>query len=174
VRGFTLIEIMVVLVVVGILVSLFTLSMGSLTEDEDREHMRRLEALLGLALEEASIQGREIGLRFYQHGYEFSAREWRENKDGSLEVYWAPLQDDLLRPRFTGDELSFDIELDGNQITLLFEADSEKAYRPHVEINSDGFVEPPFVALLRPAFSNRGVALSVTEDGTVEWVEDDF
>ena len=80
--GFSLLEIMIVVVIMGILVSIFTLSMGSFSDDATSEHARRLEALINLATEEASMQGREVGLRFYEHGYEFSARVSGEDKDG--------------------------------------------------------------------------------------------
>ena len=73
-RGFTLLEIMIVVVIFGILISLATLSIGSISEEDISEHSRRFTTLIELSLEEAGIQNREIGLRFYQHGYEFSMR----------------------------------------------------------------------------------------------------
>lgn len=173
-RGFTLIEIMVVLVIVGVMLSLFTLSMGAFTEEDEREHVRRLEALLDLAADEASIQGREIGLRFFQHGYEFSVRQRVEDNEGNVFWAWFPEQDDnYLRPRDLGEELTVELELDGKDITLPYEADPKKEYLPQIYLLSAGGVDPPFVVRVRPAFQRNGVALSVNQDGSTEWLDDD-
>ncbi len=51
--GFTLIELMAVIVVIGILVSIFTLTVGGFAEDDGTEDARRLRALVELASEEA-------------------------------------------------------------------------------------------------------------------------
>jgi len=167
--GFTLVEMLVVLVVVGILVSIFTLSIGNFAEDDGAEDMRRLEALLDLAAEEAAMQGREIGLTFYQHGYEFAIRETLEDEEGRLIQRWTPLTDDrLLRPRDLGENLSVDLELDGNEITLLYARDSEAEYEPQIFILSSGEIEPPFTARIRPVFESDGFLMSAETDGSVE------
>jgi len=160
---------MVVVVVVGILVSIFTLSVGGFAEDTGAEDVRRLEALLDLARDEATMQGRELGVTFYQHGYEFALQESFINKDGVRELRWAPLTNDrLLRRRNLGDELSIDLELDGEEITLLYEPADDKKYEPHVFLLSSGDLEPEFTVRLRPTFENEGYLLSATADGTLE------
>ncbi|MEE4186123.1 MAG: type II secretion system minor pseudopilin GspH [Gammaproteobacteria bacterium] len=173
-RGFTLLEIMVVLVIVGVMLAMFTLSMGGFGEDEEREHARRFAALLDLAAEEASIQGREIGIRFYQHGYEFAVREALSDADGNLVWTWRPeVDDNFLRPRELGEEVTVDLELDGKEITLPYAASERETYQPQVYLLSSGGLEPPFVVRIRPSFSRDGVALSVTADGAAEWLDDE-
>ncbi len=168
-RGFTLIEIMVVIVVIGILVSIFTLSVGGFAED-GAEDARRLAALLDLAGEEATMQGREIGLTFYQHGYEFAQLESLQDKDGNRVLRWSPLEGDrILRRRDLGDELSIDLQLDGEEVTLLYEADPEQEYEPHVYLMSSGDIVPAFTARLRPSFDNQGWLLRGQSDGAVEF-----
>jgi general secretion pathway protein H len=172
-RGFTLLEIMVVLVIVGVMLSMFTLSMGGFGEDEEREHARRFAALLELAAEEAGIQGREIGIRFYRHGYEFAVREARSDADGNLVWAWRPeIDDNFLRPRDLGEDITVDLELDGKEITLPFAASEKENYKPQVYLLSSGGLEPPFIVRIRPSFARDGVALGVSEDGTAEWVDD--
>jgi len=174
-RCFTLLEIMVMLVIVGVMLAMFTLSMGSFGEDEEREHVRRFAALLELAAEEASIQGREIGIRFYQHGYEFAVREALSDADGNLVWTWRPeVDDNFLRPRDLSEDVTIDLELDGNEITLPYAANEKEAYRPHVYLLSSGGLEPPFVVRIRPSFARDGVTLSVSADGAAEWLEDEY
>jgi general secretion pathway protein H len=174
-HGFSLLEIMVVVVIIGILISLATISIGSVADDSVAEHGRRLEALLDLASDEAEMQGRELGLRFYQHKYEFSVRNPAVDEKGVSTWVWTPLEaDELLKPRNLGDEITLELELEGEEITLDYEHDSEKTYIPQVLILSSGDVEPEFSLLIRPSFTGEGVRLNVDFTGKVETERDEF
>ncbi len=84
-RGYTLVELMVVLVVIGIMLGLVSLS---ITPDPGARLARdaeRLEALFALAAEEAQLSSRPIAWRGDEHGYAFFQRD----RDG-----WAPLATD--------------------------------------------------------------------------------
>ena len=71
-RGFTLLEILVVVVIVGVLVTFATLSVGGRSLDDRLEfEARRLEKTFQLALEEAEIKGLLIGFRYTPDRYEF-------------------------------------------------------------------------------------------------------
>jgi general secretion pathway protein H len=91
-RGFTLIEIMVVLVIVGILLALVQVNFA---QDEGRvlsDEANRLGALLQHARDEAMISGRSIGWSAEEASYQF----WQVDKEGK----WAPQADDeILRQR---------------------------------------------------------------------------
>ena len=68
--GFTLLELLVVLLIVGILVSLLTLSVGLVGADSaQRREAERIEALVQLAGEETMLHGIEMGLRVYRRAY---------------------------------------------------------------------------------------------------------
>jgi len=177
-RGFTIIEILVVVVVIGVMVSIFTLSVGNFAEDQGAEDMRRLEALIDLASEEAAMQGREIGLTFYQHGYEFSVREFLTDAEGVPYTRWMVMdQDRIFRPRNLGEDISFDLDLNEEEVVLSYERDTREEYEPQIFILSSGEIEPPFVTRIRPAFENTGFTLTADTDGTLdiddERVDDD-
>jgi general secretion pathway protein H len=173
--GFSLLEIMVVIVIIGIMVSLATLSIGSATDDGVDEHSRRFEALLELAIEEASIEGREIGLRFYQHGYEFSARVPAVDKDGLPIWIWEPLERDrLLKPRDLGEDIALDLELEDKEIVLEYERNTEETYVPQIFVFSSGDISPPFMVRIRTSFNSAGIKLAVNELGEVETSRDEF
>jgi general secretion pathway protein H len=173
--GFTLLEIMIVVVIVGILISLATLSVGSIADDGLDEHLRRFETLFGLALEDAGMQGRELGLSFYQHGYEFSARTRVVDEEGNSRWVWVPIDNDmLLRPRKLNEDIAVDLSLEGNEIVLDYERDTEAEYIPQIFVLSSGDVMPPFSVRIRNAFANEGLTLSINELGEIETDTDDF
>lgn len=71
-QGFTLIELMVVIVIIGIMVTFVTISVGGRgLEDQAQEDARRLYQILLLAQEEAQMKGVELGFRHTAEGYEF-------------------------------------------------------------------------------------------------------
>jgi general secretion pathway protein H len=173
--GFSLLEIMIVVVIMGILVSIFTLSMGSFSDDATNEHARRLEALINLATEEASMQGREIGLRFYQHGYEFSARVPDLSEDGLLIWRWIPLEDDkLLKARDLGEDFAVELLIEGKEVDLDYEPKEDEEYEPQIYLFSSGDLTPSFNARIRPSFSDHAMLLTAEVDGTIEVKPDDF
>ncbi len=173
--GFSLLEIMIVVVIMGILVSIFTLSMGSFSDDATNEHARRLEALINLATEEASMQGREIGLRFYQHGYEFSTRIPDLNEDGVLIWRWLPLEDDkLLKARDLGEDFAVDLIIEGKEVDLDYDRKEDEEYKPQIYLFSSGDLAPPFNARIRSSFSDHAVLIIAEIDGKVEVKPDDL
>jgi len=172
--GFTLLELMVVAVIVGILATMFTLSIGVTGGDRDLEREAdRLRALVELAAEDALLQGRELGLQFYEGGYEFVTLDPVENR-------WQGLSGDaLLRARRLPEGIEMALELDGRSVRLR---DAEDAgprpgdddgedgtdWSPQVYIFSSGDVSPPFTLRLRRRFANDGLQISVEPDGAVD------
>lgn len=78
-----MIELLVVIVIIGILATFATLSIGNRALDDRLEvESRRLEQILKLASEEAETKGIEIGFRYTQDQYQLLAT----GKDG----LWGP------------------------------------------------------------------------------------
>ena len=92
-HGFTLIELMVVLVIIGICTAGIGLGLGSLLDPgrQLRQEAERLAQRLQVARDEARIDGRSIRWQADASGYRFSRREGNQ---------WVTVQrDDLLRPQ---------------------------------------------------------------------------
>lgn len=88
-KGFTLIEIMVVVVIAAIMMGAVTLSFpGSNEEEILKKEADRFEALMHFAQDEATLQSREFSLALDQTGYTFYF-----NDDGS----WVEAQDSFSR-----------------------------------------------------------------------------
>ena len=82
--GFTLIEILVVIVIIGIVMSIAMLSITLVGGDNQlRDEARRIISLVEVAQDEALLQGREFGLEFMQGSYRFVefdplTRQWSD------------------------------------------------------------------------------------------------
>jgi len=88
--GFTLLEMMVVLVIAGLLVSLTALTMTRNPRTDLNEEAQRLALLFESAGDEAQVRARPIAWQPFDGGFRFDLR----TEDG-----WRPLRDDLLKPR---------------------------------------------------------------------------
>ncbi|WP_348761253.1 type II secretion system minor pseudopilin GspH [uncultured Salinisphaera sp.] len=101
-RGFTLIEILVVLVIVGVTLAFATLSVNpSGPGDRLNTEAQRLLALAQDAADEAILSGHTIGLEVGDHGYRFVSLD---------RTGWSVIDspDNALRPRRLDDDLYLD------------------------------------------------------------------
>jgi general secretion pathway protein H len=88
--GFTLLEMMVVLLIAGLLVSLTAVTMTRNPRTDLNEEAQRLALLFESAGDEAQVRARPIAWQPFEGGFRFDQR----TQDG-----WRPLRDDLLGPR---------------------------------------------------------------------------
>jgi general secretion pathway protein H len=111
--GFTLIEIMVVVFIVGIIVVVTVLSLGATGRDSGLQQERdRLTALITYTRERGSMLTLEYGIRCGQHGYRFVFYDNRLMR-------WAPeTVDDTLRLRKLPAGLSLNLTIEGHPIVL--------------------------------------------------------
>jgi general secretion pathway protein H len=103
-RGFTLLEILVVVLIIGVVLSLATLAFRDDIDERLQTEARRLAALLTLASQEAVLQGGELAAVFGPRGYHFQMLE---------EGKWTDARDAVLRERQLAEDLSLFIEIEG-------------------------------------------------------------
>jgi general secretion pathway protein H len=166
--GFTLLELMVVMVLIGIIFSFAMLSMGGddLAELMEQE-TRRLQTLLALASDEAVIRGEELAMRFEDDGYEFmvqAADGWRAADDGLLKSYHLPAEVEL--------QLDVSGDLPGMGEGAEQEPGQGNARPPQVFILSSGEMTP-FTVTFNSRHSNRQYHLTTTVLGAVSWEVED-
>ena len=112
-RGFTLIEILVVVLIISIIISAATIAVGVLGGDRQSEDQaRRLWAVMQQAREESELQGLDAGLYMAGEAYEFLRFQPRANT-------WQPIPEDpLYVPRTLPEGLKFRARLDGREVVL--------------------------------------------------------
>jgi len=113
-QGFTLLEILVVIVIVGVIISVATVSIGVLGRDREmQEQAERVWAVLQQAKEECELQGFDVGLRIGASGYDFLRFDARRHQ-------WLPIgDDDLMAPRSMPDGLRLRLWLEGREVVLV-------------------------------------------------------
>jgi len=128
-RGFTLLELLAVIVIIGIIISMATLSIGQNTSRIVQDEVERLHGLIRLAGEEAVLQGRELALEFNRDRYRFLESDGKD---------WLPVEEDpMLRERPLPDAVELTLMLEG--IETSFE---DKKNLPRIFILSSGELTP--------------------------------
>lgn len=170
--GFTLIEIMVVLVIVGIIVAIALLSLGTLGDNRNLEtEARRLSTLIQMANDDATIQGRDFGLEVMQTGYRFV------EFDPYLNQWFEVTDDDFMRERALEEGSEFELIIEERRLLLQEEAretededDDEDSrdltddYLPHILILSSGDTSPFELRIIRQSDKSE-VTLTMTAAG---------
>jgi len=174
--GFSLIEILVVIVIIGIITGIALLSLGILGDDQQlRTEARRLASLVEVAQDESMMQGREFGIEFMNDSYRFVEYDPFVNQ-------WAELLgDDMMRLRTLPDDVEFELRLEGQRVLLdndpaRFEDPEEtsnrdliETYSPHVFIFSSGDMTP-FDLIIMRRNDEKGVVVKSDLTGAVEIV----
>ena len=172
--GFTLIEVLVVVVIIGIISAVVVLGLGNLGDDRElRNEARRMIALLEMASDEATFQGRDFGLELMQRGYRFV------EYDPLTEQWFEIIGDDLMRSRSLADDTEFELFLEDQRVLLELEAaETEQTdddddsnltddYLPHILVLSSGDMTPFVLEILRIT-DRASVQLSATPAGELK------
>ena len=111
--GFTLLEVLVVVTIIGILVAMATVSFNVLGGDHEMDQeAERLVAVLGEARDDAMLHGRDLGLRVDTRGYDWLKYDSRTDR-------WVPIDDDIvLRPRSLPDGVQLALLVESRSVTL--------------------------------------------------------
>jgi len=164
-RGFTLIEILVVMLIIGIMITATVLSTGIAHGDRELEKERdRIIGLTDYMREQASLQSREFGIRCFAGGYEFLVyNRDPNNMDAGL---WQRIEDDpLMRLRHLPKGLDIELAVDGRKIKLPAEEVKDDELAPQVLLFSSGDLNLFELTLRRqPQGTGVRIAPSAAED----------
>ena len=167
--GFTLLELLVVMMIIGLLAGAVILSTGAVREERDieREAMR-LRSLIVLLREEALMQSREHAVLFGESGYRFYIYDYQQER-------WVdPPGDSLLAPYELAPTIGLELRVEERDLVLAPAAQSgadddasvDDAPQPQVMILSSGETTPFQAAFFRD-FRDGRITLTAELDGTL-------
>jgi general secretion pathway protein H len=158
--GFTLIEILVVVLIIGIVTAGMLLSVSVAGRDHELEtESDRLLALFNYTREQAELQTREYGVLFQDDGYEFLAYDTRRGTWRSV------FEDDALHARRLPDGLGVKLTVEARPVVLSRPRDATDK-TPQVMIFSNGDLTS-FAATLERDGGVRSVTLTEDNKGVV-------
>jgi len=142
--GFTLLEVLVVVLIIGIVLSVAVISLPADHEKALQTEAERIDALIGLAQQEAIIQDRELALEIKRDGYRFLILE----NDA-----WTPMSDSSFRPRTLEEPIRLDLIMEG--IPLLAQDEEQgrgnaNDKNPRIFILSSGELSEFTISVRRP------------------------
>ncbi len=154
--GFTLIEVLIVVIIIGTISAVALLSINLVGDDRElKTEARRIMSLIEVAGDEATLQGREFGVELMHNSYRFVEYDGAEN-------LWAEiLGDDTLRLRTLPEDVELQLYLEDQRVLLdddpkaFSDPDSTlggiatETYSPHLLVYSSGEFTPFELHLLR-------------------------
>jgi general secretion pathway protein H len=159
-RGFTLIEIMVVVLIIGVMSAGLLLSVSLTGRDRELEkESDRLLALINYAREQAELQTREYGIIFQDDNYEFVSY------DVYRQVWRSVFEDDALVLRRLPYGLNVKLKVETRPVVLKKPADA-KDKTPQVMIFSSGDLTQFEVTVEREG-GVRSVTIAQDDKGNV-------
>lgn len=125
-RGFTLLEILVVVLIIGITLGMVVLAVRPNPEHRLTEEAQRFAALVKLLGDEAIVRSTEMAIEVAPHSYRFLTL----TADG-----WQPYEDDVFKTHELPKTMDLDLSLDGQAIR--FGSDDDQA-EPRIYVLSSG------------------------------------
>lgn len=157
-NGFTLVEIIVVLLIIGIVLGLATITIDTRSDKLDLE-ARRMAALFKLAGDEAVMSAREYAVDFREDSYRFMEFVTEEGKGVWREI--DPRQEDMLTSRQMPEGITLRLFINREEVSLTrFELEEEERENPiGIYLFSSGEVTP-FEVVLTDMYTKNSFTVS--------------
>ena len=178
-HGFTLIEILVVVIIIATISGIALLSMNLIGDDRELDSERkRLATLIDLAQDEAMMQGREFGLEIMTSTYRFV------EFDPFTSQWTEIVGDEIFRTRQLPEDMEFELYIEDKRVVLendpheFEEADEERrsvqteTYAPHLFLFSSGESTAFEIRLNRP-LNRQQLAMRGDVLGQIELIENE-
>lgn len=131
-RGFTLIEILVVVTIIALVTGGALLALGLIGgQSGSSRDLERLQSLLLDARDRAELENRDYGVRLLADGYEFMAFDAGTGR-------WLPIADRVLGVAHWPTPLELELDVEGRRVLLRREPERDLAPVPDFGVDASG------------------------------------
>ena len=131
-RGFTLIEILVVVTIIALVTGGALLALGLIGgQSGSSRDLERLQSLLLDARDRAELENRDYGVRLLADGYEFMAFDAGTGR-------WLPIADRVLGVARWSTPLELELDVEGRRVLLRREPERDLAPAPDFGVDASG------------------------------------
>jgi len=158
----------VVVVIIGIITTMAVVSVRVLGGDHEMDQeARRLQAVLMQARDDAMLEGRDVGLRLDEQGYDFL------RYDSRSETWLLEAEDPLLRERRLPEGLRASLLIEQRDVKLKSRGagSANQPLLPQVVVMASGDLLPFEVLLQRDGTEERRIVTGRV-DGSIEILDD--
>lgn len=165
VNGFTLIEMLLVLVIISMVIGLLAANIGDSPQQLLSREAKRLESLFRMTAYEATLQGDEFGLVLADKGYEFvkldaETMRWQRFEEGSYSFYRLPEGLSLRLEKASLESIN-DYDVEVSTLRLM----NDKDIQPLVLIMSSGEMSLFSISIQHDGTQQRGFLMNDTLSG---------
>ena len=169
-KGFSLIELLVVVFIIGLFAGTAVLSLSVVGVDRELEREAlRLQSLLDTLMDEAVLQTRDYGVLFTNNGYSFFVYDYQS-------LSWLdPVGDEFLREHRLTEPLAMTLFLEDREVVLDSEYEPELGQQPQPQVMllASGEITPFEARLFRDTAGGRYL-LEGMLDGSLEVTRSGF
>ena len=172
IQGFTLIEILVVVFIIGLAASLISLSIGDdKTDSAPYQAARSLLQTIDFVSEYSALNGEVIAMFVTQKESDDALKKrwcysWKRLRDN----YWGNLPDDMLTEHCLPDSMLWELQIEGR----IYAYDPDIEIQPPVLIFSpSGEATPVEMALFESATNEGTQHIEIDMMGNTRWLEQD-
>jgi general secretion pathway protein H len=133
-KGFTLIEVLVVIFIISIVTGVALLSFNRNENRQLESFANELAQIMTLAEEQAMLQPAVLGLAFNEHSFHFSV--YQESTDGQKQA-WTSLPDKWSGNHVIPNNIQLRVHVDGKT-----DSSEEEISSPQIIISTNGDVTP--------------------------------
>lgn len=134
--GFTLIEIMIVVLIISIVTSVGVLTISRNNNKEIEMFAKELTQVIKMAEEQAMLQPTELGLMMHDQAYQFAALQTADNTKAP---HWSALDDNVLGQHVIPEQIEVRVDTHSPQ-TVDEDENAQKS--PQLVISTNGDVTP--------------------------------
>jgi len=131
-RGFTLIEVLVVVTIIAIVTGAALLSLGLIGgQSGSARDLERLQSLLLDARDRAELENRAYGVRLLADGYEFLVFDTATGR-------WLPIVDRVFGGARWANPLELELDVEGRRVLLRREPERDLSSAPDFGVDAAG------------------------------------